>query len=96
MAKPKQADILTRLRRHYDQGTCNEEPQMVIDVYEEDRRHTALEIASLRKRLAALGATPPVPVTDPKVARFPSTRVARPGARAPALALVSSDDPSTD
>jgi hypothetical protein len=59
MAKKKQqqgGDILGRLRGHFDQGTCNEEPQMVIDHYERDRREAAREIADLRRRLAAVYA----------------------------------------
>jgi hypothetical protein len=63
MARKKQfrADILVRLRRHYDQETCNEEPQMVIDQYEEDRRYAALEIETLRKSLAEAYAQMPEP-----------------------------------
>lgn len=53
---PRKQDILSRLRSHHDQGTCNEEPQMVIDEYEQDRRDAAREIADLRKRLAAVYA----------------------------------------
>jgi hypothetical protein len=68
MAKKQvRTDILCRLRRHFDQETCNEEPQMVIDQYEEDRRHAALEIAALRRRLAEVYARPPEPEYDEKV-----------------------------
>jgi hypothetical protein len=64
------SDILIRLRRHFDQDTCNEDPLDIIDIYEKDRRLAALEIVALRERLAALGDLPaPTPV-DPKVVRL--------------------------
>ena len=63
-------DILIRLRRHFDQDTCNEDRLEVIDIYEKDRRLAALEIETLRKRLAALGDTPAPTPNDPKVVRL--------------------------
>lgn len=62
--------LLVRLRRHYDQDYCNEEPQDVIDTYEKDRRLAALEIEALYARLEALGASPAPAPTGPNVVRM--------------------------
>jgi hypothetical protein len=87
----KPGTLLNRLREHFDIETCNEEHCMVIDAYEEDRRHAALEIEALwkenemlRLRLEAAGvARPTPPAADPKaVLQFPSTRAVRPTSRA--------------